>query len=68
MVGPRDHHTEWSDRKTNIIWYPLHQYVKCKKIRYKWTDTQNTGRLPDTESKLMVTKGGRQGGKLGVWN
>ena len=28
MDGPRDNHTKWSQRKTNIIWY--HVYVETK--------------------------------------
>ena len=33
---------------------------------YKWTYLQNRKRLTDTESKFMITKGGRD--KLGVWD
>ena len=28
MFGPRDYHSKWSQRKTNIIWY--HLYMESK--------------------------------------
>ena len=41
MDGPRDYHTKWSKKKTNITWY--HLYMESKKW-YKWTHLQNRNR------------------------
>ena len=65
MDGPRDYHTKWSQRKTNIICYNL--YVEYKKmIQMNLFTKQN--RLRDFEN-LCLPKG-RGGGrdKLGVWD
>ena len=59
---PRDYHTKWSkaDRGRQIlICYSL--YVEPKQL-YKWACLQNGNRFTVVESKLMVTKGERQGG------
>ena len=45
-----------SQRKTNTIWYWF--YVEYKKWE-KWTYLWNRKRVPDVESKLMVTRGER---------
>ena len=37
-------------------------YMWNQKNIYKWTYLQNRGRPTDTENKLMVTKGEREGG------
>ena len=45
--------SEVSQRRRNIIWYPL--CVESKKKWYKWTYLQN--RLLDLEKELMVAVG-----------
>ena len=49
--------SEISQRKTNTVRY--HFYVESKK-QYKWMYTQNRNGLTDIETKLVVTKGGRE--------
>ena len=53
--------SEGSQRKTNIIWYCLHE--KSKK-RYKWTYLQNRSRLTDIENRLVIAKGKGGGGGM----
>ena len=68
MDGPRDYHTKWSKparEKINDIAYMWN--LKKKKI-YERTCLQNRNRSTDLENKLMVTKGEREGNKLGIWN
>ena len=65
MDGPRDSHIEFSQRKTNIVWY--HLYVESK-IWYTWTYLQNINRFTDTENQHMVTKVGWEWDKLEVWD
>ena len=50
--------SEVSQTKTNIIW--CHLYVESK-IGHKWTYLQNRNRLTDTEDRLVVAKGERDG-------
>ena len=59
--------SEISQRKINILWY--HLYVESKN-KYKRIYIQNRNRFTNTENKLMVTEGEREGGrdKLGVWD
>ena len=47
-----------SDREGKI----LQLYVEGKKKCWKWTYLQNTNRVTDVESKLMVTKGNSRKG------
>ena len=44
--------------------------TRSSEIRHTGTYLRNRKRLTDTEHKLMVTKGEREGGKdkLGVWH
>ena len=42
--------------------------LKKKKRRYERTYLQNRNRSTDLENKLMVTKGEKEGNKLGIWN
>ena len=66
MDGPRDDNTKWtkSDRERQISYGTT--FLWNLKKWYKWTDVQNRNRLTDTENKLMVTKGAREGrDKLG---
>ena len=65
MDGPRDYHIKWnkSDRERQI-WY--HLYVKSLRKGYKCT--YKTEIDSDIESKFMVTKGGGERDKLGVWD
>ena len=64
MDGPIDYYTKWSksDRERQISWY--HSYVESNFERYKWTYLQNSNRLTDIESQLMVTKGEVWGGGI----
>ena len=45
MDGPRDYHTKWSQRKTNIIWH--HLYVEFKK-----NDTNELIYKTETDSQI----------------
>ena len=68
MDGPRDYHTKWSksDRERQISYG----------IIYMWNLKKNdTSELickteidSQIENKLMVNKGERERGKLGVWD
>ena len=62
MDGPRDWHTEWSQKRNNISY---HLFVKSKKIKYKRTYIKN--RNIGLENEFMVTKGecGEKEGWLG---
>ena len=42
-------------------------YVESKKKWYKWIYLQSRNRDTDIENKLMVTKKGREGDRLGDW-
>ena len=63
ICGPRDYDAKQSQTKRNIIWY--HFYVECKKKKKK-RDTNElickTETDPQNTNKLMVTKGGKEGG------
>ena len=48
MDGPRDCHTEWSQRKTKIIWY--HLYVESKR-----NDTNGLIYKTETDSQTLKT-------------
>ena len=54
----RDDHTEWSQRKTNIIWYHLY-------VEYNINDTERT-KLSDFKTNLMVTTGKNHCGERGI--
>ena len=69
MDGPRDYHTVWSERKTNIIGY--HLYVKSKKKKMiqmnLFRKQKQTHRLRErTYSYQGKGVGGRD--RLGVWD
>ena len=51
--GPRDHHSKWSQTKTNIIWY--HLYVESKKMI--WKNLFIKQKCTDFKKNLMVTIG-----------
>ena len=53
-------------RKTNTVYY--HLYVESKKYRQTSEFNNKTNRFTDTENKLVVTGGEREGrmGKIGV--
>ena len=65
MNGPRECHTEWSQRRRNIVWHPL--YMQSKKKWYKWSYLQNRKILLDLENEFLVAGGeGRMGERI-VW-
>ena len=49
----KDYHTEWSQGKTDIIWY--HLYVEPEK-KDKWAYLQNRNRFTDIKNKLKLPK------------
>ena len=64
--APYLRHTEWSQRKTNIIWYHLHMESNKKWYR---TYLKDRNKLTDFETDLMVSIGETIGGRgnLGGW-
>ena len=60
MDRPSEYHVKWSQKKTNIIWYHLYMNLKNDTNEF----IHKIGTDSDTERKLMVTKGEREGGGI----
>ena len=61
MDGLRGHYARWNKAdKDKIVWY--HIYIKSKKCN-KLVNKTKRSRLTNTENKLVITSGEREGGE-----
>ena len=64
--GPRDYHTEWSQKeKKQISYINAYAYMWNLGKWYRWIYLQSRNRHTDIENKCMYTKGGSRVGWIG---